>query len=68
MLAKSAEEDIRSWTLAKHTPTTFVTTFEYTIEAPERCVYTNGRSTLELPLYARIAAPGVMTCDTRADR
>jgi hypothetical protein len=67
MLVKFTEENIRSWRLSKHQPTTFVSTFHYVIEGPDQCSYTNDASMLRLPLEARIVAKGVMTCDADGD-
>lgn len=63
MLVKFAKENILTWEFAKHRPTTFVTTFEYVIEGPDQCLYTNGTSVLNLPLGVRMSAKGLMTCD-----
>ena len=63
MLVKFAKENILTWEFAKHKPTTFITTFEYLIEAPDQCMYSNGASVLNLPLEVRIRVRGVKTCD-----
>lgn len=63
MLVRFAKENILTWEFVKHKPTTFVTTFEYVIEGPDQCIYTNGTSVLNLPLEVRISAKGLMTCD-----
>ena len=67
MLVKFARENILTWEFAKHSPTTFVTTFEYVIEGPDQCMYSNGVSALNLPLEVRISAKGVETCDPAAE-
>jgi hypothetical protein len=63
MLAQFAKENVLTWEFSKHKPTTFVTTFKYVIEGPNQCAYSNGSSTLNLPLEVRINAKGVETCD-----
>jgi hypothetical protein len=67
MLASFTEETIRTWEFFEHKPTTFVATFEYEFESPDRCGYENGSLTLNLPLRAHIRAPGAMTCDPSAE-
>ena len=63
MLVKFAKENILTWEFVKHKPTTFITTFEYVIEGPDQCMYSNGASVLNLPLEIRISAKGLKTCD-----
>jgi hypothetical protein len=63
LLVKFAKENILTWEFEKHKPTTFVTTFEYVIERPDQCIYSNGASVLNLPLEVRISAKGLKTCD-----
>jgi hypothetical protein len=67
MLVKAAKENILTWEFLEHKPTTFVTTFEYVIEGPDQCMYTNGTSVLNLPLEIRISAKGIKTCDPAAE-
>jgi len=67
MLARFAKENVLTWEFSKHKPTTFVATFEYEIEGPNQCTYSNGSSTLNLPLEVRIIAKGVETCDPAAE-
>ena len=66
MLANAAKENIRTWRFAKHKPTTFVTTFEYRIDEPSQCEFTNGTAVVHMPLEVRINANGIMTCDPSA--
>lgn len=63
MLVRSAEENIRTWQFAKGKPATFVTIFQYVIEEPSQCGYTNGSSTLNLPTKVLIKVKGIQTCD-----
>ncbi len=63
MLARAAEENIRTWEFDEHKPTTFETTFEYVIEEPAECEYSNGAAVLKLPLEVRISSKGLKTCD-----
>ncbi len=63
MLVKFVKENVLTWEFTKHNPTTFVTTFEYVLEGPDQCSYSNGVSVLRLPLEARISAHGLKTCD-----
>ena len=63
MLVKFAKENILTWEFAGHKPATFVTTFQYVIEEPAQCEYSNGDSVLKLPLEIRISAKGLKTCD-----
>lgn len=63
MLVQAAKENILTWEFFKHKPTTFVTTFEYVIEGPDQCMFSNGTSVLNLPLEIRISAKGLKTCD-----
>ena len=63
MLVKFAKENILTWNFAEHKPTTFVTTFDYVIEGPAQCDYSNDALALNLPLEARISAKGLETCD-----
>ena len=63
MLVKFAKENILTWKFTQHKPTSFVTMFEYVIEEPAQCDYSNDALTLRLPLEVRISAKGVMACD-----
>lgn len=63
MLVKFAKEDILSWEFTEHKPTAFVTTFEYVIEEPAECGYSNGAAVLKLPLEVHISVKGLKTCD-----
>jgi hypothetical protein len=67
MLVKFAKENILTWEFSQHKPTTFVTTFEYVIEEPAQCDYSNDALTLKLPLEVRISAKGLKTCDPAAE-
>ena len=67
MLVKFAKENILTWKFTEHKPTTFVTTFDYVIEEPAQCDYTNDAVTLRLPLEVRISAKGLKTCDPAAE-
>jgi len=63
MLVKAAKDNILTWEFGEHKPMTFVTTFEYVIEEPAECGFSNGASVLNLPLEVRISAKGLKTCD-----
>ena len=67
MLAKFAKDNILTWEFSQHKPTMFVTTFEYVIEEPAQCDYSNDALTLKLPLEVRISAKGLKTCDPAAE-
>ncbi len=67
MLVKFAKENILTWEFTVHKPTTFVTTFEYIIEEPAQCDYSNDALTLKLPLEVRIIVKGLKTCDPSAE-
>lgn len=66
MLAKFAKENILTWEFNAHKPTTFVTTFEYVIEGPVQCDYSNDALSLKLPLEVRISMKDLKTCDPAA--
>lgn len=66
MLVKAAKENIRTWEFLEHPPTSFVTTFLYRIEEPAQCFYSNGATTLNIPLEVRVTVKGFMTCDPAA--
>jgi hypothetical protein len=63
MLVRSTKENILTWKFVDHKPTTFLATFEYVIEEPAQCEFSNGVSVLNLPRKARISAKGLKTCD-----
>lgn len=67
MLLKFAKENILTWKFSAHKPSTFVTTFEYVIEEPAQCVYSNNAVALRLPLEVRISTKGLKTCDPAAE-
>lgn len=67
MLVRFAKENILTWKFTEHKPTTFVTIFDYVIEEPAQCDYTNDALTLKLPLEVRISAKGLKTCDPAAE-
>ena len=67
MLVKFAKENIVSWKFTEHKPTTFVTTFEYLIDEPAQCDYSNAILILNLPLEVRISVKGLKTCDPEAE-
>ncbi len=63
MLVRFTKENILTWKFAEHKATTFVTTFEYAIDEPAQCEFSNSVSVLSLPLKVRISAKGLKTCD-----
>jgi len=63
MLVKAAKQEILTWKFYEHKPTTFVTRFEYLIEEPAGCGFSNGTSVITLPLQVRINAKGLKSCD-----
>ena len=67
MLVKFAKENVFTWEFAAHKPTRFLTTFEYVIEEPAQCDYSNDALTLRLPLEVRVSAKGLSTCDPAAE-
>ena len=66
MLVKFAKQNILTWEFLQDKPATFITTIEYVIEEPAKCVYSNDSLTLNLPLEIRVSAKGVTTCDPGA--
>ena len=67
ILVKFAKENILTWKFSAHKPTTFVTTFDYVLEEPAQCGYSNDTLVLKLPLEVRISAKGLKTCDPAAE-
>jgi hypothetical protein len=63
MLYEAAKRNIQTWEFEEHKPTSFVTTFEYRIEGPAKCSYSNGNAVLHLPLEAHVGANRLETCD-----
>lgn len=63
MLARFARANVQSWEFVQHEPTTFETTFDYVIEEPAQCSYSNASIKLDLPTHVRIGVKGLMTCD-----
>ncbi|HEV2464770.1 MAG TPA: hypothetical protein VGT04_13275 [Acidobacteriaceae bacterium] len=63
MLVKFAKEDILTWRFAEHKPTTFITKFDYVIEEPFQCDFSNDTLVLKLPFEVQISAEGLETCD-----
>lgn len=63
MLVKFAKENILTWEFTEHKPSKFVTTFEYVIETPAECEFSNNVSVLRLPLEIHVSAKGLKTCD-----
>jgi hypothetical protein len=66
MLVQEAKKDIQTWTFDQHSPTTFVTTFEYHFEDPPSCTYTNSEVTARLPLEVHVNIRRLQTCDPAA--
>ena len=67
MLVAAAKEIILAWKFETHKPTTFETTFEYVIEEPAECYFSNNVAVLKLPLEVRITTKGLKTCDPTAE-
>lgn len=63
MLVKFARANVQTWEFLQHKPTNFETTFEYVIEEPAQCNYSNASVKLDLPAHVRISVKGLMTCD-----
>ncbi len=60
MLAKAAQENVRTWVFLKHEPTSFETHFSYKLTESASCdpeMPDNGRVLLELPNRVEITAP-----------
>lgn len=60
MLAKAAQENVKTWAFLKHEPTSFETHFSYTLTESASCdpaLPENGRVLLELPGRVEITAP-----------
>jgi hypothetical protein len=58
MLAKAAQENLKSWRFAKHRPTSFETTFVFHLATETDCLNENDRVTLTLPARVDITATG----------
>jgi hypothetical protein len=67
MLVAAAKESILGWQFEPHKPTSFDTTFEYVIEEPAECYFSNSVAVLKLPLEVRISTKGLKTCDPAAE-
>jgi hypothetical protein len=67
MLVNFAKENILTWQLAEHKPTTFVTTFDYAFEGTAESGYSNGTAILNLPHRVRVTAKQLKTCDPAAE-
>jgi hypothetical protein len=67
MLVAAAKESILGWQFEPHKPTSFDTTFEYVIEEPAECNFSNSVAVLKLPLEVRISTKGLKTCDPAAE-
>jgi hypothetical protein len=63
MLARAAQENIKTWRFEKHSPATFEATFRYRILTPSECGTDNGTVLLRLPTQVEVSANGVQTCD-----
>jgi hypothetical protein len=58
MLAKAAQDNVRTWTFLEHEQTSFVSRFSYELnEGCDSAIPENGRVVLELPIRAAITAP-----------
>jgi hypothetical protein len=58
MLAKAAEDNVKTWTFLKHEPTSFESHFSYTLnESCDPGMPENGRVLLELPIRVAVTAP-----------
>jgi hypothetical protein len=63
MLAKAAQENVKTWEFEEHSPTTFEVTFRYKILPQSECDIDNGTVLLRLPTEVEVSAKGVQTCD-----
>lgn len=63
MLARAAEENIRTWQFQEHKRTTLHVTYDYVLETPAVCDVENSAVALHLPLAVRITTREVRTCD-----
>jgi len=63
MLARAAEQNLRSWQFEEHAPTTFVATFQYRIDEPGLCNVGNSTVVMHMPSDVQVSAQGVHTCD-----
>jgi hypothetical protein len=69
MLAQAAEQNVKTWQVEQHTPTTFEATFRYVLLSPQCVLQCNGDGSeqgtvqLRLPAYAEVAGRTVATCD-----
>jgi hypothetical protein len=67
LLAKAAQDNVRTWQFAKHSPTVFETTFAFHLLTDCEQVYENGRITLTLPAEVEVTAtPTVEECNPEA--
>jgi hypothetical protein len=63
LLAEAASDNLRTWRFAKHTPTTFVVTFEYQLVEQSQCGLDKATVEMDLPVHVRVAAHAVGSCD-----
>ena len=63
LLARAAEENVRTWEFDEHKPTTFLATFEYRLQDPGGCSVENEEVLVRMPTYVRVTAKRVHTCD-----
>lgn len=67
ILAQAAKDNLQTWQLDEHKPTTFITTFEYALEDPAVCSVENATVVLKMPTYVKVTARRVHTCDPTSD-
>lgn len=63
MLVQDAKINIQTWKFDQHKPTTFVTTFDYKLEDPPSCTYSNSNVNAQLPSEVHISIKRLQTCD-----
>jgi len=68
MLAIAARENVETWRLRWHSPTTFVATYRYKLLPDIACEFDDGTVVMRLPLEVEVSAKGIKTCDPSSQR
>ena len=67
LLAQAAQENLKTWQLKPHAPTSFRVTFHYVITNESDCGPSNGIITLHLPTELEISVVGFRECRPEVD-
>ncbi len=68
LLARAAQENVRTWRFRSHSPTAFETTFHYRMLSESECEMDSGSVLLKLPTEIEVTAKGWQTCDPVVER